>query len=356
MIRRRLGRSDIAVAPWCFGGNVLGWTADRGASFALLDAFVGAGFDFIDTADIYSKWAPGHVGGESEAMIGEWLASRGRRDRVVIATKVGMGEPGRAGRLDRAHIEASIDASLKRLRTDHVDLYQSHADDPDTPVEETLAAYAGLVKAGKVRILGASNFTAERLRASLDASRDHGLPRYETLQPEYNLSARAGFENGLQGLCAAEGVGVIPYYALAAGFLTGKYRSEADFGKSPRGASMAKRLDARGHRILAALDAVSARRGASLAAVAMAWLMAQPTVAAPIASATTLDQFHELAAAAALKLAPDDLAALDAASGQPQEPEHRRRGNPVTFFRMSDVSVGLWRVCEALQPEGRCSR
>ncbi len=248
MIRRRLGRSDIAVAPWCFGGNVLGWTADRGASFALLDAFVGAGFDFIDTADIYSKWAPGHVGGESEAMIGEWLASRGRRDRVVIATKVGMGEPGRAGRLDRAHIEASIDASLRRLRTDHVDLYQSHADDPDTPVEETLAAYAGLVKAGKVRILGASNFTAERLRASLDASREHGLPRYETLQPEYNLSARAGFEDGLQGLCAAEGVGVIPYYALAAGFLTGKYRSEADFGKSPRGASMAKRLDARGHQ------------------------------------------------------------------------------------------------------------
>ncbi len=318
--KRRLGRSDIAVAPWCFGGNVLGWTADRDASFALLDAFVGAGFDFIDTADIYSKWVPGHVGGESETVIGDWLASRGGRDRVVIATKVGMGEPGRAGRLDRAHIAASIDASLRRLRTDHVDLYQSHADDPDTPVEETLDAYAELVKAGKVRIVGASNFTAARLRAALDASGRHGLPRYETLQPEYNLSARSGFEGDLQDLCAAEGVSVVPYFALAAGFLTGKYRSEADFGKSPRGSGMAKRLDARGLRILGALDAVSARHATSPAAVAIAWLMARPTIAAPIASATTLEQFRELAAAAALALAPDDIAALDAASASTAEP------------------------------------
>ncbi|WP_237476387.1 aldo/keto reductase [Lichenibacterium dinghuense] len=314
MTKRRLGRSDIAVAPWCFGGNVFGWTADRDTSFALLDAFVGAGFDFVDTADVYSRWAPGHSGGESETVIGDWLAARGGRDRLVIATKVGMGQPNRAGRLDRAHIEASIDASLKRLRTDYVDLYQSHADDPDTPIEETLSAYAGLVKAGKVRIIGASNFSAERLAASLAASRDGGLPRYETLQPEYNLSARSGFEGALRDLCAAEEVGVIPFYALAAGFLTGKYRSEADFGKSPRGASMAKRLDARGRRILDALDAVSAHHRTTQAAVAVAWLMQQPTIDAPIASATTLDQFGDLAAAAALDLTADDLAALDAAS------------------------------------------
>ncbi len=317
MIRRRLGRSDIAVAPWCFGGNVFGWTADRDRSFALLDAFVGAGFDFIDTADVYSRWVPGHVGGESETVIGDWLASRGGRHRVVIATKVGMGQPGRAfheGALHRAHIEASIDASLKRLRVDHVDLYQSHADDAATPIEETLDAFARLVAAGKVRAIGASNFSAERLRASLAVSRDRGLPRYETLQPEYNLSVRSGFEGAAQGLCVAEGVSVIPYFSLASGFLTGKYRSEADFGKSTRGGSMGKHLNPRGLRILAALDAVAARHRTSPAAAALAWLMAQPSVAAPIASATTLEQVQDLAAAAALDLAAGDLAELDAAS------------------------------------------
>lgn len=314
MQKRRLGRSDIAVAPWCFGGNVFGWTADRATSFALLDAFVGAGFDFIDTADVYSAWVPGHAGGESETMIGDWLQSRGGRDRVVIATKVGMGQPGRTGRLDRAHISASIEGSLKRLRTDHVDLYQSHADDADTPVEETLEAYGALVKAGKVRIIGASNFSAARLKASLDASAAHGLPRYETLQPQYNLSDRAGFEGELQDLCVAENVGVIPYYALAAGFLTGKYRVEADFGKSPRGGGMAKYLDRRGLGILAALDAVSARHGTTQAAVALAWLRDRPGIAAPIASATSLDQFRDLAAGAALALTGEDRAALDAAS------------------------------------------
>ena len=314
MQMRKLGRSDIAVAPWCFGGNVFGWTADRDASFALLDAFVGAGFNFIDTADVYSRWAPGHVGGESETVIGEWLAARGARDRVVIATKVGMGQPGRTGALDRAHITASIDASLKRLRTDHVDLYQSHADDADTPIAETLEAYAGLVKAGKVRILGASNFSADRLRASLDASAAGGLPRYETLQPEYNLSDRAGFEGALQELCVAEDIGVIPYFSLAAGFLTGKYRSEADFGKSPRGSGMAKHLTPRGLRILGALDAVAARHHTSQAAVALAWLMAQPAIAAPIASATSLQQFRDLVTAAELDLSAEDRAALDAAS------------------------------------------
>ena len=314
MRMHKLGRSDVAVAPWCFGGNVFGWTADRDASFALLDAFVGAGFNFIDTADVYSRWVPGHEGGESETMIGDWLADRKSRDRVVIATKVGMGQPNRTGALDRAHIAASIDASLKRLRTDRVDLYQSHADDAETPIAETLDAYAGLVKAGKVRILGASNFSAERLRASLDASAAEGLPRYETLQPEYNLADRAGFEGAVQDLCVAEDIGVIPYFSLAAGFLTGKYRSEADFGKSPRGGGMAKHLTPRGLRILGALDAVSARHRASQAAVALAWLMAQPAVVAPIASATTLAQFRDLVKAAEIDLSAGDLAALDAAS------------------------------------------
>ncbi|MGI3903192.1 MAG: aldo/keto reductase [Janthinobacterium lividum] len=314
MHKRRLGRSDITVAPWCFGGNVFGWTADRDTSFALLDAFVGAGFDFIDTADMYSRWVPGHVGGESESVIGEWLAARGGRDRVVIATKVGMGQPNRTGALDRSHITTSIEASLKRLRTDYVDLYQSHADDSDTPIEETLEAYAGLVKAGKVRIIGASNFSAARLRQSLDVSAARGIPRYETLQPEYNLSNRSDFEGEVQDLCVAEEVGVIPFYALAAGFLTGKYRSDADYAKSPRGQSMAKRLDARGLRILAALDAVSARHGMSLAAVALAWLMVQPSIVAPIASATSLDQFRDLVTAADLVLGADDLSELDTAS------------------------------------------
>ncbi len=314
MNKRRLGRSDIAVVPWCFGGNVFGWTADRDTSFALLDAFVGAGFDFIDTADMYSRWVPGHVGGESESVIGEWLASRGGRDRVVIATKVGMGQPNRTGALDRSHITTSIEASLKRLRTDYVDLYQSHADDADTPVEETLEVYAGLVKAGKVRIIGASNFSAARLKQSLDTSEAQGLPRYETLQPEYNLSDRAGFEGAVQDLCVAEEIGVIPYFSLAAGFLTGKYRSEADYAKSPRGQGMAKHLNPRGLRILAALDAVSARHATSQAAVALAWLMRQPSIVAPIASATSLEQFHSLAAAADLSLSPEDLSALDTAS------------------------------------------
>ena len=323
MRRRRLGRSDVVVAPWCFGGNVFGWTADRDTSFALLDAFVGAGFNFIDTADVYSRWAPGHVGGESEAVIGEWLASRGGRERVVIATKVGMGQPNcppGGGALHRAHIMASIDASLKRLRTHYVDLYQSHADDAQTPIAETLDAYAALVAAGKVRILGASNFSADRLSASLAVSRERGLPRYETLQPEYNLSVRADFEGAVQDLCVAEDVSVIPYFSLASGFLTGKYRSEADFNKSPRGGGMSKHLTARGLRILAALDAVSARRGAPLAAVALAWLMVQPAVAAPIASATSHDQFRDLVGAAALELSADDLAELGAASAPAPAP------------------------------------
>ncbi len=312
--KRSLGRSEIQVAPWCLGGNVFGWTADEKTSFDLLDAFIDAGFDFIDTADVYSSWVPGHRGGESETVIGNWLAARKNRDRVVIATKLGMGQPGRNGRLDRAYIVESIEGSLKRLRTDFVDLYQSHRDDEATPQEETLEAYADLIKVGKVRIIGASNFSASRLASALQVSDSHGLPRYETLQPQYNLADREAFESELKPLCLAEDVSVIPYYALGAGFLTGKYRSEADFGKSPRGGGMARYLNPRGLGILAALDAVAARHEVEPAAVAMAWLMAQPTIAAPIASATSLAQFRTLAAGAELALSPADLDALGQAA------------------------------------------
>ena len=312
--KRSLGRSDIQVVPWCFGGNVFGWTADEKTSFDLLDAFVDAGFDFIDTADIYSSWVPGHRGGESETVIGNWLAARKNRDRVVIATKLGMGQPGRDGRLDKTYIAESIEGSLKRLKTDYVDLYQSHRDDEATPQEETLQAYADLIKAGKVRIIGASNFSAARLGSALKTSAEQGLSRYETLQPQYNLADREAFESELKPLCLAENVGVIPYYALGAGFLTGKYRSEADFGKSPRGGGMSRYLNPRGLRILAALDAVSERHAVEPAAVAIAWLMAQSTIAAPIASATSLAQFRTIAAGAELALSPADLGALDQAA------------------------------------------
>ena len=313
MEKRSLGRSGILVKPWCFGGNVFGWTADEKTSFDLLDAFVGAGFDFIDTADIYSAWAPGHSGGESETVIGNWLAARHNREKVVIATKVGAGQPGREGRLDRGYIAESVENSLKRLKTDRIDLYQSHRDDSETPIEETLEAYAALIKSGKIRAIGASNFSAPRLRASLEASRAHGLPRYETLQPEYNLVDRDGFEGEVQDLCVAEEIAVIPYFSLAAGFLTGKYRSDEDFGKSPRGGGMRKYMNPRGAMILKALDAVSGRHKVEPATVALAWLMTRPAIAAPIASATSLAQFEALAAAADLQLRAYDLAELDAA-------------------------------------------
>ena len=312
--KRSLGRSEIRVVPWCLGGNVFGWTADEKTSFELLDAFVDAGFDFIDTADVYSSWVPGHKGGESETVIGNWLASRKNRDRVVIATKLGMGQPGRNGRLDRAYVAESIEGSLKRLRTDYVDLYQSHRDDEATPQEETLQAYADLIKAGKVRIIGASNFSAARLGSALEISVKLGLPRYETLQPQYNLADRAAFESELMPLCLAQDIGVIPYYALGAGFLTGKYRSEADFGKSPRGGGMSRYLNARGLGILAALDTVSGNHEVEPAAVAIAWLMAQPTIAAPIASATSLPQLRTIAAGADVVLSAADPAVLDQAA------------------------------------------
>lgn len=314
MQMRGLGRSDLTVAPWCFGGNVFGWTVDEATSFRLLDAFVDAGFNFIDTADVYSRWVAGHEGGESETIIGRWLSSRRNRSRVIVATKVGMDMGPGKDNLSRAHIVASVEASLQRLQTDTIDLYQSHRDDAKTPIDETLAAYATLIKSGKVRAIGASNFSAERLEQSLAVAEAERLPFYATLQPEYNLYKRDGFEDALQALCVDRNIGVIPYFSLAAGFLTGKYRSEQDFGKSARGGGMGAYLNDRGFRILAALDEVAEKVGGSPAQVAIAWLMAQPAIAAPIASATSVDQVHSLAKAAEMTLDPHDLALLESAS------------------------------------------
>jgi aryl-alcohol dehydrogenase-like predicted oxidoreductase len=314
MQKRRLGRSDIDLPPLMFGGNVLGWTADEATSFRLLDALMAAGFNAIDTADVYSVWARGHQGGESETVIGNWLKRRDRRDDVIIATKVGaqMGS-GNKG-LSRAWIMQEADASLKRLQTDTIDLYQAHRDDPDTPQEETAQAFADLVKQGKVRVLGASNFSPARLKLALDISHKHGLPRYESLQPHYNLVERPAYEAELEPLCQAEGLGVINYYALAAGFLTGKYRSAADLSKSPRGGGVKKYLGEHGLRVLEALDDVAARHGATPAQVALAWLIARPSVTAPIASATSLEQLHDILKAVELKLDAQDIEALNTAS------------------------------------------
>ena len=314
MRKRELGRSGLKIAPLMFGGNVFGWTVDRTRAFALLDAFVDAGFDAIDTADVYSRWVEGNSGGESETIIGEWIKARGLRARVIVATKCGhdMGPSGKG--LSKAHIQKSVEGSLKRLQTDYIDLYQAHRDDPETPLGETLETFAGLISEGKVRAIGASNYSAVRLREALQTSRKLGLPRYETLQPEYNLYSRQAFESELQPLCVEEGIGVIPYYALASGFLSGKYRSEADFSKSLRGPRMKKYLDARGLRILAALDELAAEHKATPASVALAWLMAQPALVAPIASATTIDQVVEFSAAVRLNLSADALARLDRAS------------------------------------------
>ncbi len=314
MEMRALGRSSLRVAPLCFGGNVFGWTADEATSFSLLDAFVDGGFNFIDTADVYSRWVPGHQGGESEAIIGKWLQRGGRRDRVVIATKVGMEMGKNRKGLSAGRIRIAVEESLKRLQTDHIDLYFSHTDDADTPLEETLQLYGELIKEGKVRTIGASNYGEVRLRQALGTSERLGLPRYEALQPEYNLYARAGFEHGLQAACRDAGLGVVPYYALASGFLTGKYRSENDFDKSPRGARMTRYLNERGLRILAALDAAAQRLNATPAQVSLAWLMRRPCITAPIASATSLAQLDELMAAARLVLDESTMAALDAAS------------------------------------------
>ena len=318
MNKRPLGRSGLATAPLAFGGNVFGWTADEATSFALLDAFVDAGFNLIDTADVYSRWAPGHTGGESESVIGRWLKRGGKRHRVLIATKVGkpMGAEGegRSG-LSAQWIRQAVDDSLRRLQTDHIDLYQSHDDDPATPFADTLAAYADLIRAGKVRAIGASNHTAARLREALDISESLGLPRYETLQPLYNLIDREPYERELEPLVRERGLGVINYFGLARGFLTGKYRSEADLAQSPRGAGVkAAYFNERGFRILAALDAAAAVEKATPAQVALAWQMVRPGITAPIASATSVAQFDELARAASLGLNAETVAALDRAS------------------------------------------
>jgi len=317
MKKRKLGRSDIAIAPLALGGNVFGWTVDEPAAFKILDAFVAAGFDLIDTADVYPRWVPGNKGGESEAIIGNWMKTRGNRQQVVIATKVGseMG-PGFRG-LSRAHILRSVEDSLRRLRTDHIDLYQSHYDDRATPIEETLGAYEKLIKEGKVRAIGASNFTAKRLSRSLAISEEKVLPRYESLQPLYNLYDRAEFERTLAPLCRQQGIGVISYYGLASGFLTGKYRSVQDLSKSVRGQRVESYLTERGFGILDALDRVAKRYKAAPATIALAWVMAQPGITAPIASATSVKQLKALVEAAELELDREALELLDKASAEP---------------------------------------
>lgn len=313
MDKRPLGNSGLSVAPLAFGGNVFGWTADEPTSFQLLERFTEAGFNLVDTADAYSRWFPGHTGGESETVIGHWLAQGGgRRERIVLATKVGMEVFGGKG-LGRAWIERSVEASLKRLKTDRIDLYQAHIDDPDTPFDETLEAFARLVKSGKVRAIGASNYKAGRLREALEASKRLGLPRYETLQPEYNLYDR-GFESELLPVVREYGIGVIPFFGLARGFLTGKYRKAADIAGRPRESGLKKYFEGdRGARVLAALDQVAGARGSTPARVALAWLMTRPDITAPIASATSVAQLDELLEAARLALTPAEVAILDAA-------------------------------------------
>ena len=316
---RQLGRSGLHIAPLAFGGNVFGWTADKATSFALLDAFVDGGFNLIDTADVYSRWVPGHSGGESETVIGEWLAAgakQGKRDRVLIATKVGKDMGGGNTGLSRRWIRQAVHDSLRRLQTDHIDLYQSHDDDANTPLEETLAAFAELITEGKVRAIGASNHSAPRLAEALATSARLGLPRYESLQPLYNLMDRAAYEAELEPLCRAQNVGVINFFGLARGFLTGKYRSEADLGKSPRGAGIKPYLSPRGQRVLAALDAAAQALNSTPAQVALAWQMARPGLTAPICSATSTAQWAELAGAARLQLPAATVAALDVASAE----------------------------------------
>lgn len=313
---RELGHSGLHVAPLALGGNVFGWNVDEKVSFALLDAFVEAGFNLVDTADMYSSWAPGSRGGESETIIGRWLQRSGKREQVVLATKVAKWaeRPG----LSADNIAAAIDDSLRRLHTDVVDLYQAHEDDESVPLEETLGAFARLIEAGKVRAIGASNYSATRLREALQISADYHLPRYESLQPEYNLYDRAGYEAELEPLAREQELGVIGYYALARGFLSGKYRSAADAGKSRvRGGEVAAQyLNPRGLRILAALDDVAASHTATPAQIALAWLIAQPSVTAPIVSATRVEQLHDVLAAARLQLSAQDIAQLDAASAE----------------------------------------
>jgi aryl-alcohol dehydrogenase-like predicted oxidoreductase len=314
MKKRKLGNSGLEVSPLAFGCNVFGWTVDEPMSFKLLDAFVASGFNLIDTADVYSRWAPGNRGGESEAIIGKWLQRSGNRKRVIIATKVGMEMgPNKKG-LSKRYILQAVEDSLKRLQTDYIDLYQSHIDDPETPLEETLESYTQLIKEGKVRAIGASNYGAERLSQALQTSRQLGYPIYQSLQPLYNLYDRAEYEASLEPLCQEEGLGVISYFSLASGFLTGKYRSESDLSKSARGRIVKKYLNDRGLRILSALDQVASQYNSTPARVSIAWLIARPSITAPIASATSLEQLNDLIEATRLELDQASIELLNQAS------------------------------------------
>jgi aryl-alcohol dehydrogenase-like predicted oxidoreductase len=314
MEKRKLGNSGLEISPLAFGGNVFGWTVDEPTSFKLLDAFVAAGFNLIDTADVYSHWAPGNSGGESETIIGKWLQRSAKRDKVVIATKVGneMG-PNRKG-LSKSYILRAVEDSLQRLQTDYIDLYQSHVDDPETPLEETLEAYAQLIREGKVRAIGASNHDAKRLAQALQTSEQDDYPRYQSLQPLFNLYDRADFEKELEPLCLEQGLGVICYFSLASGFLTGKYRSEEDLADRARADYVKKYLDERGLRILTALDQVARQNEMTPAKVSLAWLIAQPSITAPIASATNLEQLQELIEATTVELDRSSMELLNEAS------------------------------------------
>ena len=314
MQSRALGNTGIQIAPVVLGGNIFGWTVDESRSFDLLDRAAAAGLNTIDTADSYSAWVSGHVGGESETILGNWFRRSGRREATVLITKVGSAVGPYKKDLTASHIQAAAEDSLRRLQTDHIDVYFSHWPDESTPHDETLAAYQKLIAQGKVRAIGASNYSVQQLQDALAAAERKSLPRYQVLQPEYNLYNRAGFEGALREFCVREQLGVIPYFGLASGFLTGKYRSAADFSKSPRGPSMEKYLDERGLRILSALDTVAAARGAQPAEVALAWLMRQPGISAPIASATTHEQLESLVRATQLKLSEADLQTLKTAS------------------------------------------
>jgi aryl-alcohol dehydrogenase-like predicted oxidoreductase len=314
MEQRQLGKSTLKVAPLAFGGNVFGWTADEATSFKLLDAFVAGGFNLVDTADVYSRWAPGNQGGESETIIGKWLKQSGKRDKIVLATKVGAEFAADKKGLSPQYIEQAVEDSLRRLQTDYIDLYQTHYDDLDTPVEATLETYAKLIKAGKVRTIGTSNMSPERILQSLQASEEHGYPRYETLQPEYNLYDRQKFEREYEPITRGYDLGVISYYSLASGFLSGKYRTREDAAKSPRGQMAVKYLDERGQNILDTLDEVAKSYNTSAASVAIAWLIQRPGITAPIVSATKVEQLEELFKATQLNLDAGAIEKLNVAS------------------------------------------
>src|SRR3569833_2156845 len=314
MEKKEIGNSGIKIAPFVFGGNVFGWTVDEKESFKLLNAFVDAGLNCIDTADVYSKWVPGNKGGESEEIIGNWLTQSGKRDKVIIATKVGklMGE-GKKG-LSRKYITQAVEDSLKRLRTDYIDLYQSHEDDKNTSLIETLETFTDLIKQGKIRAIGASNYEGTRFKEALQVSIDNGLASYECMQPEYNLYEREVYETSLEPICRERNIGVISYYSLASGFLTGKYRSEHDLSKSSRGQGVKKFLNPHGYKILSDLDKVSAEHSVTPAAIALAWVIARKGITAPIASATSVKQLADLAKSTSIKLSGDEIDLLNSAS------------------------------------------